>query len=205
MISILLGAIITISCIYGFLNGNADELSNAVITSGQTAVELVLTIIGSMATWGGVMKIAQKSGITDKVTKLISPFLKLIFKGLDTGSEAFKAIAMNTAANLFGLGNAATPLGISAMRELEKLEGEKSYATKNMMLLAVLNTSSIELIPTTVATLRLAHGSVSPLEILPCVLAVSILSLTTSILCVYAFDGIISIKRHRQRQAKKND
>lgn len=189
MINYILAGMILLSCVYGIISNDAASLSNAVISSGQTAVELILSIIGAMATWGGIMKIAQRSGLTDKITKLISPFLRLIFRGLDQGSEAFKAIAMNVAANIFGLGNAATPLGIEAMRALEKEENCGETASRNMILLAVVNTSSVELIPTTVAALRLARGSSAPLDILPCVLTVSLLSLAVSVIFVYIFDG----------------
>ncbi len=190
MIDFILAGIIAISCIYGFINGGADVVSNAVLTSGQTAVTLTLSILGAMATWGGVMKLAEKSGLTDKIARLISPFISLIFRGIDKNSKAFKAIAMNITANLFGLGNAATPLGIEAMKELQKEDNCGETASRNMVLLTVINTSSIELIPSTVATLRLKYGSKSPMEILPCVLMVSILSLGAAITCSYVFDGI---------------
>lgn len=197
MINYILCAIIAISCVYAFLNGGIDAVSNAAINSGETAVGLLLSIIGAMATWGGVMRVAQSAGLSDKLTKLISPLLKKIFRGLDSDSPALKAIAMNIAANMFGLGNAATPLGIEAMRSLEKEEGVKSIASRNMIILTLFNTSSIELIPTTVATLRLAHGSRSPLEILPCVLLVSIASLTLSIM----FADLFEIKgRNKKRK-----
>lgn len=200
MISYILSSLIILSCGYAFFSGGIDSLTNAVITSGSSAVSLILTILGSMATWGGIMRLAQASGLTDKITMLIKPFLKIVFRGLDSSSNAFKAIAMNIAANIFGLGNAATPLGIEAMRELEKEENCGNVASRNMLLLTVFNTSSIEIIPTTVAALRLAHGSNSPLDILPCVLLVSVASLTVSILCVYIFDT-----KNSARQKTRSD
>ena len=200
MINYILSSLIILSCGYAFFSGGIDSLTNAVITSGSSAVSLILTILGSMATWGGIMRLAQASGLTDKITLLIKPFLKIVFRGLDSSSNAFKAIAMNIAANIFGLGNAATPLGIEAMRALEKEENCGNVASRNMLLLTVFNTSSIEIIPTTVATLRLAHGSNSPLDILPCVLLVSVASLTVSILCVYIFDT-----KNSARQKTRSD
>lgn len=184
-----MAALIAISCIYSFHSGGINEVSNAVITSGTTAVDLILTIIGAMATWGGIMKICQASGLTDKITKFISPILKLIFRGIDEHSKAFKAIAMNITANIFGLGNAATPLGIEAMRALEEEENCGDTASRNMIILTVFNTSSVEIIPTTVAAMRLSFGSASPMDILPCVLLVSVISLGISILTVYLFDN----------------
>lgn len=200
MINYILSSLIILSCGYAFFSGGIDSLTNAVITSGSSAVSLILTILGSMATWGGIMRLAQASGLTDKITLLIKPFLKIVFRGLDSSSNAFKAIAMNIAANIFGLGNAATPLGIEAMRALEKEENCGNVASRNMLLLTVFNTSSIEIIPTTVAALRLAHGSNSPLDILPCVLLVSVASLTVSILCVYIFDT-----KNSARQKTRSD
>ncbi len=188
MINYILTAMILISCVYAFLHGGSAQVSNAVITSGASAVTLFLTIVGSMATWGGIMKIAQESGLTDIITKIISPVISKIFKGINKSGAAFKAIAMNIAANIFGLGNAATPLGIEAMKALESEENCGETASRNMILLTVFNTSSVEIIPTTVATLRLAHGSAYPLDILPCVLCVSVISLSVSILFVYLFD-----------------
>ncbi|MCD8006290.1 MAG: spore maturation protein A [Oscillospiraceae bacterium] len=188
MIDYILAGVIAVSCIYGFINGGADAASNAVLTSGQTAVTLTLSILGAMATWGGVMKLAEKSGLTDKISRLISPVINFIFRGLDKNSKAFKAIAMNITANLLGLGNAATPLGIEAMKELKKEESCGDVASRNMVLLTVINTSSIELIPSTVVALRLTYGSKSPMDILPCVLMVSILSLTAAVTCAYTFD-----------------
>ncbi len=197
MIDFILAGIIAVSCIYGFLNGGAEAVSNAVLTSGQTAVTLTMSILGAMATWGGVMKLAEKSGLTDKIANLISPIIRLIFQGIDKNSAAFRAIAMNITANMFGLGNAATPLGIEAMKELKKEENCGEVASRNMILLTVINTSSIELIPSTVAALRLTYGSKAPMEILPCVLMVSVLSLTAAIACAYAFDGI---RRRKKRE-----
>ena len=106
---------------------------------------------------------------------------------------------MNITANLFGLGNAATPLGIEAMKALESEEDCGDTASRNMIILTVFNTSSVEIIPTTVATLRLAHGSSSPLDILPCVLLVSVISLSVSILFVYLFDGIGAGKSRKEK------
>ena len=208
MINYILIGMIFLSCITAFFTGNISDVSTAVISSGTTEVNLLLTIIGSMATWGGVMRVAQESGLTDKVAKLIAPVLKKIFKGVDENSKAFKAIAMNITANIFGLGNAATPLGIEAMRELEKTEAEGSdgeTASRNMILLAVFNTSSVELIPTTVAALRTAHGSQAPLDILSCVLVVSVASLAVSAAFVYIFDGVKKRSKHERRAGPAYD
>ena len=187
MIGIIAAVMIAVSVIYSAFFGGIDGVSNAVISSGESAVSLLLSIIGAMATWGGVMRIAQKSGITNAVARVLKPLIKLLFRNIEEKSETFSAIAMNITANLFGLGNASTPLGIKAMKELEKSEQAGETATTNMIMLAVVNSCSVQFVPTTVAALRLANGSASPFEILPCVLIVSVASFIVSVLCVKLF------------------
>lgn len=134
------------------------------------------------------MRVAEKSGITDVIARLFRPVLKHLFKGLDTSGKAFHAICMNITANLLGLGNAATPLGLEAMKRLEEEEGENEVTSRNMVLFVVLNTASITLIPTTAASLRLKHGSAAPMEILPCVLITSVCALISALVIAIIFD-----------------
>ena len=188
MLNFVIVFMIAAAVIYGFAVGGIEDVSNAVFQSGEEAVTLTLTLVGSMAIWGGIMRVAQASGLTDKISRLMMPILVRLFKGLDKNSRAMQAIAMNITANLFGLGNAATPLGIEAMKRLEQEEKTGEVASKNMILFAVLNTSSVELIPATVATLRLAYGSREPMVILPCVLLVSLMSVAVCITLVNIFN-----------------
>ena len=189
MIGIIVTIMVILSVFYSFFTkSNMSYISISLMTSGTSAIELTLTLLGTMATWGGILKIAEDCGLCNKLSKLLQPILMWLFKGLKRDSKALKAIAMNITANIFGLGNAATPLGIEAMKRLEEEEKPNGFATRNMILLSVLNTSSIEIIPTTVIALRIANGSNSPTTIIPCVLAVSIISLAVCILSVYAFD-----------------
>lgn len=188
MLNFVIVFMISAAVIYGFAVGGIEEVSNAVFQSGEEAVTLTLTLVGSMAIWGGIMRVAQASGLTDKISRLMMPILVRLFKGLDKNSRAMQAISMNITANLFGLGNAATPLGIEAMKRLEQEEKTGEVASKNMILFAVLNTSSVELIPATVATLRLAYGSREPMVILPCVLLVSLMSVAVCITLVNIFN-----------------
>lgn len=178
----LLVFIILISVVFSAFSGHGPEISNAVISSGSNAVELVLTLSGTMAVWGGIMKIAELSGMTDSLARMLKPLLRLIFRGLDKSSAALSAIAMNFTANLLGLGNAATPLGIEAMKLLEKEECPGTSASLNMIKLAVMNACSIEIIPATVAALRAEAGSRAPMEILSCVLITSVISLSAALL-----------------------
>lgn len=181
MIGILLSLMIFASLAAAFCSGSFREVSAAVIGCGQTAVELVITLAGAMAVWGGIMRVAQRSGLSEKLTKILKPILRFIFRGLSDDSPALGAIAMNTAANLLGLGNAATPLGIDAMKKLEEEEKPKHSASLNMIKLAVMNACSMEIIPTTVAALRQEAGSADATEILPCVAAVSLCSLIAAL------------------------
>ena len=120
------------------------------------------------------MRVAEKAGLTEKLSRLLAPVLRLLFPGLSPSSSAARAILMNMSANFLGLGNAATPFGLKAMEELQKLNPEKTTASRHMITFVVLNTASIQLLPTTVATLRLKYGSVNPMQILPAVWITSI-------------------------------
>lgn len=130
------------------------------------------------------MRVAQKSGVTEQLARLFSPILGKLFKGLKKGGNAMQYITLNLTANILGLGNASTPFGIAAMREIEAEEQspEPEKASHNMIVLTVMNTASLQLIPTTVAALRLQAGSENPMEILPCVWIVSVCALTAALL-----------------------
>ena len=168
--------------LFSVLTGRVGEVSRAILQQGESAVNLALSLMGSFCLWGGIMKVADCAGLTEKLAKLFAPLLSLIFKGLPKNSEAMKAIATSAAANLLGLGNAATPLGIAAMKQLKKYERASDTATDNMIAFVVMNTASMQLIPTTTAALRASLGSQDPLDILPAVWAASAASLLVGIL-----------------------
>ncbi len=188
MIKWVFGAMLIISALLGATEGNISEVSSAALNSCVEAVELCIYLTGGMCMWGGLMRVAEKSGITDVIARLFRPLLKHLFKGLDTSGKAFHAICMNITANLLGLGNAATPLGLEAMKRLEEEEGENEVTSRNMVLFVVLNTASITLVPTTAASLRLKHGSAAPMEILPCVLITSACALIAGLVTAIIFD-----------------
>mgnify|MGYP003499342774 FL=1 len=191
---LLINSFIISSFVSGIINGNISDVSNAVLTESVNAVDLGIYMLGAMCVWGGVMRVAEKSGITDILSKFFSPFLKFVFKGIDTKGKAFSAICMNITANLLGLGNAATPFGIEAMKELEKEDNCKETASINMIIFAVINTASFTIIPTTVAALRLKNGSENPLEILPAVIITSAITLIVSI----TFARILDFRGRKQ-------
>ncbi len=182
MMKWVFGLIIIFSVFCGILTQNAGNITNVLLESGVDALELCIYLTGGMCVWGGLMRIAEKAGITQAFAKMLKPIAKHLFYDIDPDSKAFSAITMNIAANLFGLGNAATPLGLTAMCELEKSDGESEFASDNMIIFTILNTASITLIPTTVASLRLKHGAENPLDILPAVLISSAISLAVSLI-----------------------
>lgn len=153
------------------INGKADILNNEIISSGKTTLDLILQIFPLLAIWLGIMNIAKKSGLLDKVSRGISPFLSKLFPEIPKGHESLGLISSNIIANLFGLGNAATPFGLKAMESLQTLNKDKSTASRSMITFLVINTCGVTLIPTTIISLRLMHDSTDPTSIVvPCIL-----------------------------------
>ncbi len=189
MMKWVFAVLILISILFGAVTGHISAVSNAALNSGKSTIELFIVLIGTMALCGGIMRIAEKSGVTKRISQMFRPLAKLLFKGINPNGKAFKAMTMNITANLLGLGNAATPLGMEAMHELEKEEKTTDTASRNMVMFTILNTASIQIIPTTIATLRLEYGSKSPMEILPAILISSAAALTVGITMVFLFDG----------------
>lgn len=180
---------LVLSVICGALTGRMEGVSAAAMGECIKAVELSITLLGSLCLWGGVMNIAEKSGLTEKISGWFYPLVGRLFRGVRRDSPAFAAISMNLMANLLGLGNAATPLGLTAMRELDRQNGEGESASDDMITFVVLNTASLQLIPTTAATLRLKAGSQNPMEIITCVWICSVLALTAGLLVNRALRG----------------
>lgn len=182
--------IIIISIICSVITGNTDNLTNSVLNSASEAVELIITMTGTVCLWSGITEIADKSGLSTTIAKLLSPLLSKLFPDLDRNGRAFGAISANVTANLLGLGNAATPLGIKAMKEIEK---EKSLSLNNftadrdMVMFVILNTTSIQLMPTMIISILESCGSTQPTAIIPYVWAASICGLTIGILSVSIF------------------
>lgn len=160
--------------------GNMGNLSTAIISGGSNAVSLAIKLLGIVCMWNGFVNVAQKSGLTQKACKLLSPLLKILFPTLKD-EEARETIAMNMTANLLGLDNAATPLGLKAMGNLQKLNNTDS-ASDDMVRFVVINTASLHLISTTVAMLRNEYGSKSPTEVIVSALITSAISLSCGIL-----------------------
>lgn len=181
--------LILLSILFAVCTGNILQVGNAVFTSVTEAVTLTIKMLGMFCFWSGMMQIAKASGLTDKISKLLSPILNRIFPSIQNDAGTRNAVSMNITANLLGLGNAATPLGIAAMRRLQAHSENKSVASNDMVLFVVLNTACIRLIPTTAAMLRHEAGAAAPMDILPATVLTSLLSCTIGLIAARAFEG----------------
>ena len=161
--------------------GRMQQLSDAVLSGAGNAVELVIAMLGMMCAWTGLMKIADAGGMTALLSRLFCPITKRLFPNYKKDSPAVRAICMNMTANLLGLGNAATPFGIAAMKEMAKESPDPSAADNSMVMFVVLNTASIQLIPTTIGILRAKYGSAAPFDIIPAVWLASVFSLLVGV------------------------
>lgn len=182
--------LIVFSLVSAIYYGNIGELSSGIINSGNTAVNLCISLLGTFCLWNGIMNVAEKSGLSKAFAKLLSPVLCRIFKGMKYDDEALLPISLNISSNLLGLSNAATPLGIEAMKRLAESNKNKTIPDNNMVLFVVMNTAALRLIPTTVAALRAKHQSENPLEIILSSIITSVTALTIGILTAKIFERI---------------
>lgn len=165
MLNIVWPVFIIISFSYAIFSGNLQNLNNSIFNSTSDAIELTLSLLGTMCLWSGVMKIASKTTLIDKLTKLVQPFINFLFPELRKNEKIKKEISMNMIANILGLGNAATPLGLKAMKSMQEENNKKDTLTNSMMVFILINTASIQLIPTTVIAIRNSLGSSNPTSI----------------------------------------
>lgn len=167
MINYIWAGMVVFSVISAIFAGNTEALTSAIISSASDAVSLCIRLGGTICLWGGLMEIAENSGLTAAVCRLLSPFLKIVFPKMDMKGKTAKAISMNVTANLLGLGNAATPLGLEAMRRLQEENRSKDRASSDMIKFVVMNSAAFHLIPTTVASMRQDYGCETPFDIMP--------------------------------------
>lgn len=183
MLNIIWPIFIIISFLYAIFAGNVEQVNKSIFDSAASAVELSITFLGTMCLWNGIMKIVQKTSLMQKLTKILQPFMKFLFPELRRESKAKNAISMNIIANILGLGNAATPLGIKAMEELQKENIKKDTVSNSMAMFIVLNTASLQLIPTTVIAIRTSLESKNAsMVILPIWIATVIAAITAIII-----------------------
>jgi len=186
MINVIWFGILFIGIVFGLLTGDGELLSKTIVSTTSNTVELIIELLGMMCLWCGVMKIAERSGLTDKLARLLKPILKRIFKEAGKDDKALGAIVMNLTANMFGLSNAATPFGIKAMEEMDRINGHKDVASNDMVLFLVLNAACIQFVPTTVISIRAAFNSVNPgAIIIPPLCTTTFASILGIILCKF--------------------
>lgn len=175
---------IIFSFVCALLGGNMSELSSAVFEGCANAVSLCLKLLGILCFWCGIMNVAEKSGVCAFFAKILNPVLKRLFPQNKNNKEVMNLVAMNVTANLFGLGNAATPLGLNAIKAMQKNNADKYSATPDMMTFVVINTAALKIIPSTVAALRASAGSKESMDIIFCVWISSALALISAVTAV---------------------
>lgn len=187
MVNKVWGFLIITGLFYGLFN-NSEILSETILSSAVTSLDMISKIFPVMALWLGIAKIAEESGLLKKMSFKLSHIMKYIFPEIPSGHESLTYISSNIVANMFGLGNAATPFGLKAMQSLQSLNKDKTKATRSMITFLVLNTSGITIIPTTILSLRMMYGSVDATQIVfPC-FVISLLSTIIGLL----FDKILA-------------
>lgn len=186
MINYIWAFFIIIGIVYGIFTGNTQSINNTLINSGTSAIEMIFKLIPLMCLWLGIMNIAKDSGLIDILAKKLNRILKVLFPEIPENHEALTYISSNIIMNMLGVGNAATPFGLKAMKEMQKLNKNKDVASRSMITFLVINTSSVTIIPTTIVSFRVLNNSVNPTAIVPlCII-------TTVISCIFGiiFDRI---------------
>ena len=179
--NIIFPVLLIFAFISAVVTGRMNELSAAVIDGAEAAVQLLMRLISMLCLWGGIMEIGDRAGLTALFSKIMYPVVYLVFPHLRKDKYVLEAISMNITANVLGLGNAATPLGLEAMRRLQTVNSDTSVASDEMVVFVVMNTAAMHIIHTTVATMRGQYGSVSPMEIMPAAFLTSFCALMSAI------------------------
>lgn len=168
--------------VFALINGTMEEVNKAIFDGAKEAVTLCIGLISVLVFWLGMMRIAEESGLLERLSKLFRPLVKRLFPEVPVSHPAMGYILSNMISNMFGLGNAATPLGIKAMEELKKLNGGKDSASRSMVTFLAINTASITIIPTTVIAIRMNYHSASPTEIVVPTIIATVISALGAIL-----------------------
>lgn len=180
--------LVSISVIFATLTGNLQEVSNAVVDGASKAITLLLSLAGAMCLWSGIMEVLREAGAVQKLSRILSPILRRVFPETWESGEGSEEICAALSANILGIGNAATPLALSAMEKMQAANPNKERATDDMVTFAILGASSLDLLPTTLITLRRAAGSAAPYKIiLPvwiCSAACAVTGVILSKLCI---------------------
>lgn len=178
MINIIWLILISVGIIYGIATNNVELINNTIVDSTKISLDMLIKIFPVLALWMGLTKIAEKSGLLKNLSMKLSPMLTKLFPEIPKGHESLGLMASNMIANIFGLGSAATPFGLRAMSSLQKLNKKKDTASRSMITFLVINTSGLTIIPTTIISLRMMHGSANPtIIVFACILSTSFATL----------------------------
>lgn len=180
MINYIFAIFFITGILYSLINGT--NISNEMLIASSKSIELIFTIIPIMCLWLGIMNIAKKSGLLDKLAKLLTPILKFLFPEIPKDSPCFSYISINIIMNMLGVGNAATPFGLKTMKELQEINKNKDTASRSMITFIVINTAAITIIPTTIISLRILNKSINPMSIVPYIIITSTLSCTIGLI-----------------------
>ena len=197
MLNIFWPFCIVISIVVSVLTGRVEAINNSVFESAKSALELTMTLIGTMCLWSGIMEIAVNTSIINGIKKLLKPIMKLLFPNISLQDKEYKEICMNMISNLFGLGNAATPLGLKAMKTMQDKNEEKDKLTDSMAMLIVLNTASLQIIPTTVIAIRSSLGSNNPTKIIVPVWIATLAAASSAIVATKLFIKLEKRKKYK--------
>jgi len=189
--------LIGISIIVGAINGRLGEMTAAMLESCDTAVKVAFSLIGIMAFWLGIMRIAEKSGLIKVISKIIFPIAKFLFKDLKKDSPAIGDITMSLSANALGLTNAATPIGLKVMKELQEENSDKETATDSMCMFLGMNTAGFQLIPAAVIAILAGLGCSNPTKIIIPTLIVTTLAFITAIITALIFKKVYELKENK--------
>ena len=196
MLNIVWPIFIIISFSYAIFSGNLENLNSSIFQSTEDAINLSINLLGTICLWNGIMQIANKTSIVEKLTKVLNPVIKILFPELKKNEKIKKEISMNMIANILGLGNAATPLGLKAMKSMQEENLKKGTLSNSMLVFIVLNTSSIQIIPTTVIAIRNSVGSNSPTAI---VFPVWIATICAAVSAIVAAKLLIKFEKQKEK------
>lgn len=166
MLNIVWPIFIIISIVYAFFVGRIEQVNTSIFESAESTVNLTLTFFGTLCLWNGIMEIASNTSLMEKLTKFLSPLMRILFPEVKKQDKEYKEISMNMVANILGLGNAATPLGLKAMETMQEKNNNKERLSNSMAMLIVINTASLQIIPTTVIAIRTSLNSTNPTSII---------------------------------------
>lgn len=181
----------SVSIVFAIVNGNLEPFTKSIFEGAKSAVEVSLVLLGVVSVWMGITRILEDSGLIYRIAHLFKPLISRLFRKIPDDHPSISAITLNVLANLFGLGNAATPLGIKAMQELDALNEDKGTITFEMMIFIVLNTASIQLIPFSVIGILAGYNAANPAAVMLPVLVATLISALTALLILFGFRKVL--------------